>query len=300
LYTGGLENHPQTIETISRTRPLWGNSPEVVSAVRDPVRVAEVLTQAGLPAPRVARSTQGVPADGSWLRKPLRSAGGARISPWRGEIRDAHAGWYYQERVAGEPCSAVYVADGAKAVLLGVTRQLSWSWLHASTFAYAGSIGPLALAFADANWQAIGHVLARAFNLQGLFGVDALIDATGVWPVEVNPRYVASAEVLEAAARRSMVGLHVAACRDGVLPKGAVTPTNVCYGKGIYYAPRDLVFDEAAFVAASGAGCADLPHPGAVIEQGQPVFTLFARDDSHGEVLAALRVQAQTWDARWG
>ena len=45
----------------------------------------------------------------------------------------------------------------------------------------------------------LGTVLAQAFRLVGLFGVDGVLDAERFWPVEVNPRYTASVEVLEGA-----------------------------------------------------------------------------------------------------
>src|SRR5262245_48368054 len=53
MYTGGMENHPELVARISKSRRLWGNGPEVVRRVRDPWLLGEMLAQAGLPALRV-------------------------------------------------------------------------------------------------------------------------------------------------------------------------------------------------------------------------------------------------------
>src|SRR5207249_9264748 len=85
------------------------------------------------------------------------------------------------------------------AAFLEVTRQLVGEpWLHAAPFHYCGSIGPLPLS--ESLWRKfwrIGTVLAKAFRLRGLFGVDCVLRDGIPWPVEVNPRYPASVEVLE-------------------------------------------------------------------------------------------------------
>ena len=81
---------------------------------------------------------------------------------------------------------------------------------------YAGSLGPLPLdPRRHASLTRIGEVLAREFDLRGLFGVDFIDDGAEPWPIEVNPRYTASIEVLERALSFSAVGWHVAACRVG-------------------------------------------------------------------------------------
>ena len=43
----------------------------------------------------------------------------------------------------------------------------------------------------------MGAALADVFDLCGLFGVDGVVRGNRFWPVEINPRYTASMEVLE-------------------------------------------------------------------------------------------------------
>ena len=112
------------------------------------------------------------------------------------------------------------------------------TWLGASAFTYAGSIGPLPLETSHGNqFEKIGQCLARRFHLRGLFGVDVVIQDDLVWPVEVNPRYTASIEVLERTTSANFLDWHVAACREGKLPDQApVCSAGKWFGKAICFA----------------------------------------------------------------
>ena len=100
--------------------------------------------------------------------------------------------------------SAVYLSrEGWSAVLVGVTEQLIGEpRLNADWYAWCGSIGPVALSDPERGaLSRLGVALAQRHDLRGLFGVDFVRDRSGGWwPVEVNPRWVPSADVLERAA----------------------------------------------------------------------------------------------------
>ena len=155
-------------------------------------------------------------------------------------LPDATRGCYYQRYLPGEPCSAVFVAAVGSARLLGVTRQLiGQSGLGGESFLYTGSIGPLQLTSSQRQqWQYLGDCLSAGFSLRGLFGVDAIDTGEAIVPVEVNPRYTASIEVLERSLRWPIVAWHVQACREARLPE-VRSPTSVgCSGKAIVYAVK--------------------------------------------------------------
>jgi predicted ATP-grasp superfamily ATP-dependent carboligase len=216
---------------------------------------------------------------------------------------------YWQEFVEGEPCAAVYVGDGQTARLLGVTKQLVGEpWLHAAPFHYCGSVGPLPLepvlrqAFAD-----LGAALGRAFALKGLFGVDCVLRDGVPYPVEVNPRYTASVEAIEYA-----TGLHALALHRQAFEPAAPVPAPPCQSagvvaKGILFARAPLRFPERGTWrswATSFPGVevmptfADVPHPGAVIQAGKPILTLFRRARTVDDGLEELRRLADGLD-RW-
>lgn len=328
IYAGGLENHPQVIGAIAAERPLWGNGPEVIRRIRDPWHLAAALRREGLRFPDVRPFTDatdpGLVLDGvgevtGWIRKPRRSAGGGSISWWppRRDAADGQhkqrpegaAAWYLQRFVEGESQSAVYVAANGQAVLLGVTKQLIGArWAGASGFRYCGSIGPLQPGPSRlADWSRIGGCLARQFHLQGLFGVDAVVNDQGPWVVEVNPRYTSSVEILEFGNSVDALGEHAAACRDGRLYSRLPGIAHRFRGKAILYAGRDIQigasFVEAACRANEGGPwpmIADVPVAHQRIAAGRPVATLFAEGDNPKDTEVRLMAAVADWQATWG
>jgi predicted ATP-grasp superfamily ATP-dependent carboligase len=342
MYTGALENHPDLIDELARLRPLYGNRGGVLRRARDPIFWSRYLAESGLPAPRISLSTVELPRDGSWMRKPLRSANGHGVSLWTPEVAARANGaadaddWYFQERIAGIPIAAIFVATEGEAAILGVTQQLvGGDWNAAlsaiagetdlnrpsenrqaglfseSPFRYTGSVGPLVLE--DRHYHTIkrsGSAFASACGLVGLFGVDAILNAQNVWPVEFNPRYTASIEVLERASalrtrtrrprRLLSIEWHEAACcfRQLLAPLGQ--SAEVTAGKLIYYARRDGRFSRAAArwavernLAQSRPAVADIPATGTTFHPGQPILTLFADGPSADSVCVELSRAAE-------
>lgn len=283
LYTGALENHPRLVDRLARGRRLLGNPADVLRRLRNPIELAQFWQSAGVSAPEATAGPDGVPRDGSWLAKPIRSAGGRGIRPFLGD--GPIAGHYFQRRIAGRSGSAVFVGDGlGRARPLGSTHQLL------DGFRYAGSVGPWRL---DEPLVArLGDLLASRYQPRGPFGVD-FVERDGVpWPVEVNPRYTASVEVLELALGRSVF--------SDDLGRAAVSGRFV--GKRIVLADRACRFPD--WISWSPPGpwdlpeAADLPGPGEQFEPGQPVLTVMAEGDSIEAVGRTLQIRHDEWLAR--
>jgi len=304
IYTGGLENYPALVERWSRLRPLWGNSGEVLRRVRRPEQVAAVILESGLNAPRVEFDSLQVSRDGRWLIKGLRSSGGAQVEVWdqHSHAPSREADYYFQQFISGEPCSAVYVAAGGRAVLLGVTRQLvGESWTGAGGLRYCGSIGPLELSNSvELQFTRIGTLLAEKFDLVGLFGIDAIVNDLGVWPVEVNPRYTASIEVLERASGFLAIDLHVTACDKGALPATGRWSRSAVGGKATLFADSRLQIPPTITEileresAAAWPSVADIPAAGTIVEAGWPILTILASGGTERETLNRLKQHAST------
>jgi len=307
MYTGALENYPRLIDRLAKTRHLLGTCGEQLRAVRNPFVVAKTLRDAELPYPECRTFENPPAADGTWLLKPRRSAGGFGIQPWTAQLQPAGKDHYFQRRIEGTPIAAVFLGNTCEAVLLGITQQLTaTSWAHAEAFQYAGSIGPLPLSeTATDEFRRIGNVLCQQFSLTGLFGVDAILYSDRIVPVEINPRYPASVEVLERVSDWSAVGLHVQACLDGDLPgdlsRTSIANTQACCGKAILYAPQHLTIDEALhrhLMENRGNPrhplLADIPTHGTDIPSQRPVLTVFAEGPSPAEVIESLKSRAAT------
>jgi predicted ATP-grasp superfamily ATP-dependent carboligase len=304
------------VGALAQRRPLWGNDRKTLKTARSPQAVARMLEEAGLPHPPVHLDAADVPRRGSWLVKPITGSGGRGIARWDGEATTKRpAPVYYQQYIQGEPCAAVYVGDGQRAALLGVTRQLIGEpWLHAAAFQYCGSIGPLRLKpDVRQRFEQLGNVLAAGCGLRGLFGVDAIRREGVPWPVEVNPRYTASVEVLEYATGVAALDQHLAAFypasggRERPNAGGADGPRSPCVGKAILFARDALIFprDGPWSAALQTPGCvhelpafADLPHGGQRFHARQPVLTCFAGGDTPSDCLDRLRQIALDLDRR--
>ncbi len=304
IYTGALENHPNLVERMSKSRELLGTSADQLPAVRNPALMSRALQEAELPHPANRPADDPPPTNELWLVKPLRSAGGLGICSWSGTLLPETKDYFFQTKIEGTPISAVFVGTSDGVTFLGATEQLiGTEWLHSAGFQYCGSLGPLQLASTTTRQcRRIGETLRRRFGLLGLFGVDAILSDDEVIPVEINPRYPASVEILERCSGCSAVKLHVDACRNAPQIVAPERPTGEKFcGKAIVYAPRDLNVDHSAHLHLwqqrgdpLKPEVADIPMAGTEIPRHRPILTIFAEGPNREHVVAALRSKTKT------
>jgi hypothetical protein len=176
----------------------------------------------------------------------------------------------------------VFAANGEDAVLLGISRQLVGdSRFGAQGFRYCGSLlGSTATPVFPHHREllqraaAMAREVSREFGLLGLNGIDFIARKGVPYPIEVNPRYSASMELLERACGLSMFQVHVRAC-EGILPAELPAIAGI-EGKAIVFAKRDVVLGQTETWAGRHA-FSDVPHPGESILRGRPICTVFAR-----------------------
>ena len=274
---------------------------------RNPAVVHAAVRGAGLPAPAV-HSTFRRPPAGRWLVKPMWGIG-PPIHFWTAADAADQPSLlvYFQEFLEGESQAALFCGDGKRAVLLGVSRQLvGLDWLHAAPFRYCGSIGPLQPEPARRrDLETLGAALARRCRLRGLFGVDGIVRNGAFLPVEVNPRYTASVEILEYGCAFSALAWHRAAfVPTAPQPAPPGSPTT-CIGKAVLFAKDALTFpDDGPWNAvlrsppalAEPPPFADIPHPGTTIKVGRPILTFFVQAETADECLDALQRTAAELD----
>jgi predicted ATP-grasp superfamily ATP-dependent carboligase len=204
-----------------------------------------------------------------------------------------------QEFIDGIPHAAVYVGDGQGARLLGLTRQLvGASFLHAAPFRYCGSIGPVEPSPAlGESLRRVGDILTARCGLRGLFGVDGVLRDGVFYPVEINPRYTASVEVLEYATGLPALAWHAGVFGEIKVPLNTHSPTGIL-GKAILFARADLTFpDEGPWVEelrtptplTEPPSFADIPAAGERIPAGRPILTFFSRGNSAADCEDRLR-----------
>jgi predicted ATP-grasp superfamily ATP-dependent carboligase len=295
-YTSNFENHPSAVALLARGRRLLGNPPRVLKRVRNPILLARLLGSRGFAVPRTRASVPRNPADEPrWLLKPRRSGGGHGTTAWR-RGRPVPRSAYLQERIAGASGSIIFAADGRDITPLGLTRQLVGLRAFGSHgFRYCGSL----LAPRDASLfprqpellrraTALAQAVTVTFGLRGLNGIDFIARDGVPYPVEVNPRYSASMELVERAAGVSLFRVHEEACAGHLADPPPVSREVI--GKAIVFARHDVVADDPA---RWGVELADIPHSGERIAAGRPICTVFARGRDGDACTAALAAAAE-------
>ena len=299
VYVSGFENHAGAVESLARRRALWGNRADVLRRVRDPFALARAFRRRGHPAPAVRRT----PAPGEWLVKPISGGGGHGVRPYEGRaVGSAH---YLQERVDGVPGSVAFAAARGRAAVLGVFRLLvGVRAFGAAGYQYCGSImaGEEDPALVEAA-GGLARAAAGEFPLSGVNGIDFVAAAGALRPVELNPRWCASMELVERASGVSVFAAHAGACRTGALPEppfGQVRAVRGAIGKAVVFARRDLRTRDTRpwLETIAGADIRDVPRPGTEIRAGRPICTVFARAPDAAACRAALVRSAEGVYAR--
>jgi predicted ATP-grasp superfamily ATP-dependent carboligase len=198
---------------------------------------------------------------------------------------------YVQQYIPGQSLSAVYRADGWAAQLLGVTEQLiGQARFGADGFAYCGSIGPLPLP--DKAREAVtnlGVVLSQQYDLRGIFGVDLVMDRRQrLWPVEINPRYPASTEIVEQMTGVSALQSMQAHRRQRSRTRAQRQRT---FGKALLFTTSQVTVPDLYDVLPEHA-LADAPMTGQVRDRGQPICTIFATEPTRDTCEQTLHKRA--------
>jgi uncharacterized protein len=299
VYLSSLENHPKVVDVLAASRALWGNGSEVLRQVRDPQLLAHACMARGIPSPRVITSQQSTEDRHEiehWLVKPRVSGGGHGVRAWSGHEPVART-HYLQEFIDGIPGSVVFVAAGGRGVALGASRQLIGERAFGSSgFRYCGNILTRDISESVARAaNALVEAVTAAFRLVGVGSIDFVTTDRELLPVEVNPRWSASMELIERARGISMFGLHADACARGVLPPfDLMLPpsTSGAYGKAIVFARKDVVVRDTRDWL-DDPGVRDVPRSGDRIDAGQPICTVLALGADDTECHAMLVERAE-------
>lgn len=308
MYTGALENAPELVDRLAARQPVLGISGSALRKVRDAALLSAEFTPRGL-MPEVRDSPFGLPRDGSWLVKPLKSAGGRSIKPWIEDTSAPSSPSYYQRRVPGLDLAAIFVGSEQGATFLGVTKQILGRDPQPVAFdcSYVGSIGPWPVSRETRKEiEGIGSHLVSTFGLRGIFGVDGVMSLNGRFViVEVNPRYSASVEVLELALGRSLIREHCRAFgRETPGSHRGRTNPPAFVGKRILFAERRSTLPDLDHWKPRSLGSfaiphvADIPQLGTIFEPGDPVLTVLARGSTLELCSNRLHQRLECWRGR--
>ncbi|HYH17936.1 MAG TPA: ATP-grasp domain-containing protein [Azospirillum sp.] len=273
VYGAGFEDDPPLLARIAADRPLLGNPAEVVARAKDPFAFAALAASLGIPHPEVLAEVPGR-ADG-YLLKRIGGSGGSHVRP--ATTGAVPPGWYVQRRVGGHPVSVLFLADGQRTVIVGMSRQWA-SPAPDSPCRYGGAAGPLRLPERlSGPLSAMVARLAAALGLIGLNSADFLVAGHAFHLLEVNPRPGASLDVFDREPMPPLFALHIDACA-GRLPERLPSLWG-CRAAAVHYAPAPVRIGGAI---RWPAWTADRPVAPARIAPGEPVCTVLADGASVG------------------
>jgi len=269
IYGSGLEKHYDVLEFLRRHWILLGNEASVVKACKDPALFFPALSRLGIPHPHTSLTTpQGCGGHENWLIKKTGASGGGHI---RALGADPSAGQhhYFQKKLTGRSLSVVFLADSRNVTIVGINEI----WTVAPEkhdFRYAGAVtGPDLPGSITQTLEDIVRVLIRELGLQGLCGMDVILDEHGQCQVlEINPRPTATFELHQT--QLSLCEAHVLACQGtlSTLPPGPA----FLRAHQVWYADRDFIFPHIVWPD----WVSDRPRSGRPVRIGEPVCLVHA------------------------
>jgi predicted ATP-grasp superfamily ATP-dependent carboligase len=263
----GFEGAPELMRAIARRNPIQGASPEAVAQLKDPFVFADLLKRLGAPHAEVAREASGDPAE--WLSKRAGASGGAHIR----DGLDGGPGRYFQQRAEGVALSALFVADGRSARMIGMSEQ----WTDpapGAPYRYGGAVGPVVVPHALlTDLSSILDAIVAATGLAGLASLDLLAQSSRFVILEVNPRPGATLDLFDHGPVR-LLELHLAACAGRLPPR--VAPPATIRAAAVVYADSPI----APAGRARPVWTADWPSCEETISAGDPLCTVLAAASS--------------------
>lgn len=295
----GFEDRPELLSRIAERWPLLGNDAETVHAVKAPEHFFAELARMKIPHPRTVMI---YPNDRqAWLAKRQGGAGGGHISCALPGHRPAHPydHTYYQELIEGRSVSALFIANGLAAHVLGFSEQ--WTAPAGKRrWRYGGAAQPANIDHSlERQMRGAVERLGPAFGLVGLGSADFILRGGQALLLEINPRPGATLDVFDGD-EMPLLALHLDAVIDKRLSAMSL-PSQGAAASGIVYAPRGLRIPQDL---RWPRWAADRPHPGERIDKQRPICTVGARartasaakrlvEGRTGRILAALYSHAE-------
>ncbi len=282
VYGAGFEHQPELIAALAREVRVYGANADSLSRAKDPVAIALACAGAQVAHPQVEFEPP-IDCDG-WLKKLRGGAGGAHVRLASGET--ATPGCYFQRRVDGRSVSALFLGDGARANIVGLSEQWT-SPCSRAPFRYGGSVGPIDID-PDRREEIESAVagITRSFGVVGLASADFIVADDVVWFIEVNPRPGATLDLFDRD-EDPLLARHVEAC-EGRMTAPAIRIG--CRAAEIVYARDDIA---CPLRREWPDWVADRPAGGTKIAAGEPLCTVFATaaDAASARRLVAARAQ---------
>jgi predicted ATP-grasp superfamily ATP-dependent carboligase len=245
-----------------------GNSVQTLSLLRQPEAFFNLLDNHSLPYPTVCYKADEIDAS-NWIYKSLASFGGLGIANTAASKKQKNG--FYQHLINGQSASACFIANGKQAKILSVNLQT----VTPQNFQLLQIQTPFEIpAYIQQQLEHVIVTITSATELKGIASLDFMMTDNGIFILEINPRYSASAELTPFPSE--LFQWHLKACQ-GILPDIPSHEDNKTSLLTYVYADSDGVIIREPNWSES---CHDLPHAGSTIREGAPICTIIVEADN--------------------
>jgi len=272
-------------ELLPGRTTFLGTSPGRAHRFMDKLLTQEFFESIGIPAPKIQESGH-YPAmikprtgSGGWRNTVIRN--GEDLARWLEDFD--YPPYLTQEVVSGTAASVCCVADGSgNARALAANRQILRDEVGVN-FGFSGSLTPFNHKGTTLMME-MAEKIAGASGCQGTLGIDFVLGDDEPWAIEVNPRFQATLDTVEAATGENLFSIHADGCR-GILPARSL-PISRHAVRRILFADRDVVVKED--LSSLSPMVADIPWPGSFFEEGHALISVYGWGGNEGEAFASL------------
>jgi predicted ATP-grasp superfamily ATP-dependent carboligase len=289
ILGSGFERLPDLVDELATHFPLAGNRGSAIRRVKDPQTLASDCADIGIPHPEFCWDKPSDPD--SWISKRVGGAGGVHVQ--NGSVWACHEQRYFQRRIEGRSISALFVADGDAAHVVGFSRQWTSPSPHAP-YRYGGAVRLRRLDRDDAvmigGWLS---ALTRKAALVGLCSADFICSRDGYRLIELNPRPGSTLDIFDSE-KAPLLKAHVNACwgEPFELPRFSDSAASV-----IAYTSEPIrhfpLLDWPDWTA-------DRQAAGSRLDSGDPVCTVFAAGRSAAEARRGVYANLRQMERAWG
>ncbi len=286
MVGSGFESHPDSLLWLASKFTLIGNSSDTVELINNPQDFTRRLQALKIAHPETRFQPPALNFQ-QWLHKPVASEGGVGVGFCQDQSTREDTYW---QRYQSGPCySALFVANGNEARLIGFNRQ----WVteqHDQAFVFSGVINKQDHALQQhhetiQNWIT---VLTSEYALLGLNGIDFIVANDRCWLLEINPRPPASMVLYDR--EHNMLNLHISACtghlpNNHLMQSSEITAYQIIYANDSLTIPNDFSWPEWV---------SDLPRSGTNIDTQQPICSIIAVANNADSVIQTLQHRTQT------
>ena len=209
----GFEQQSDLHAMLDKRFGLAGNKADTVLRTKRVEEFAVLCRTLDIPHPECRRLRP--KNQTGWLSKLEGAAGGWHVVPAAEAPDDPRR--YFQRRVTGRPVSAMFLADGKHAEILGFSRQ--WSApIPGHLYRYGGAVRPAHITRqAEQAMRTAVEKLVASLGLVGLNSADFLVAAHRINLLEINARPGATLDIYRDHEGR-LFEAHLQAC-EGMLPR---------------------------------------------------------------------------------